>query len=245
MNEVNLYGPVKGKPDIRELTIARGLSYPSDEELLMLILSKGTQSMPVEKIARECLKVINGPSQENLVERLKSISGVGEAKALSIAAALELGRRRFGFLRSVIKSPADIVPYLKHIVLEPTERFLCVSMNGAHEILSINVVSIGTASRTLVHPREVLANPVMEHASGIICCHNHPFGPCLPSSADLETTRVLIRASTLLGISFLDHIILTRDSFFSFLANGLMDEGEIDRKCGVEPEERNSESAMD
>ena len=147
--------------------------------------------------------------------------------------------------RSVIKSPADIVPYLKHIVLEPTERFLCVSMNGAHEILNINVVSIGTASRTLVHPREVLANPVMEHASGIICCHNHPFGPCLPSSADLETTRVLIRASTLLGISFLDHIILTRDSFFSFLANGLMDEGEIDRKCGVEPEERDSESAMD
>jgi len=190
-----------------------------------------TSESAVEKMARESLKIINGSPMENIVENLKSISGVGEAKALSLGAALEFGRRRFGFLKSVIRSPEDIVPYLKHIVLEPTERFLCVSMNGAHEILKIRVVSIGTTSKTLVHPREVLADPIKEHASGIICCHNHPYGPCLPSSADLETTKVLIRASTLMGISFLDHIILTREESFSFLANGLMDESEIDRRC--------------
>lgn len=230
MSEVNLYVPLKEKPDIRELTLKNGLSYPSDEELLMLILSKGTQSMPVEKIAHESLKIINGTALEDIVERLKSISGVGEAKALSLGAALEFGRRRFGSLGAVIKNPSDIVPYLKHIVLEPTERFVCVSLNGSREILSIKVISIGTTNRTLVHPREVLSSPVMEHASGIICCHNHPCGPCLPSSADLETTKALIRASTLLGISFLDHIILTKNEFFSFLTNGLMDEDMLEKQ---------------
>lgn len=241
MSEVNFCIPSKEKPDIRELTLVNGLSYPSDEELLMLILSKGTRSMPVEKMAHETLKVINTSSLVDIVERLKSISGVGEAKALSLGAALELGRRRFGCLRSVIKTPTDIVPYLKHIALEATERFLCVSMNGAHEILNIRVVSIGTAGRTLVHPREVLADPVKDHASGIICCHNHPFGPCLPSLADLETTKRLMRAATILGISFLDHLILTRDSFFSFLSNGLLDERAIDKRCGMEERDAKNE----
>lgn len=223
MSEVNFFVPLKEKPDIRELTVANGLSYPSDEELLMLILSKGTQNMPVEKLARECLKVINGSTMENIVEKLKSINGVGEAKALSLAAALELGRRRFGILRAVINNPWDVVPYLKHISIESTERFVCVSVNGAHEIMNVRTVSIGTTNRTLVHPREVLAEPVSEHAAGIICCHNHPYGPCLPSSADLETTKVLLKASAMLGISFLDHIILSKDGFFSFLSHGLMD----------------------
>ncbi len=221
---------MKVKPDIRELTLANGLEYPSDEELLMLILSKGSQGMPVEKLARESLKVINENPLKNLVGALKSINGVGEAKALSLGAALELGRRRYGIMKSVINNPSDIVPYLKHIVLEPTERFVCVSVNGAHEIIDIRTISIGTVDRTLVHPREVLAVPVATHASGIICCHNHPFGPCLPSAADLETTRILMKACMLLGISFLDHIVLSRDNFFSFLSNGLMDDEAINRK---------------
>ncbi len=241
MEELEIYNQAKIKPDIRELTLANGIEYPSDEELLMLILGKGTQDMPVEKLARHCLRILNGTPLDQTVERLRSVKGMGEAKALTLSAALELGRRRYGFMRASIKSPFDVIPYLKQITLDPTERFICISLNGAHEILQIRTISIGTTNCTLVHPREVLAEPVAEHASGIICCHNHPCGPCLPSSADLQTTKVLIQSCMLLGISFLDHIILTRSENFSFSSHGLLEEGAIEEKM----EKRKNSSGLE
>ena len=219
----NSFKITKPKPDIRELTLNNGISYPSDEELLMLILNKGTKKLPIEKLAEKVLSVIDGGSKDNLVARLKSIEGVGDTKALTVAAALELGRRRNSYLQAVIEKPSDIVPYIKHFAMEQTEHFVCASLNGARELLNIRVVSIGTVSRTLIHPREIFADPVAEHASGIICCHNHPFGPCLPSNADKESTEALLKAAKVLGISFLDHIIINKAGYFSFLEHGLLE----------------------
>ena len=220
--ENEFYAAQKTKPDIRELTIERGLGYPSDEELLMLILNKGTRECPVEQLAHKAMKVINTSNPEDLVERLTLIDGIGYAKALALAAAVEIGRRRNCYLKSVITSPLDILPYVKHFSLEQREHFVSIALNGSREIIEEHVVSVGTSKRTMVHPREVFNHAVRVNASGIICCHNHPFGKCLPSREDMNVTSRLLLAGEVLGITVLDHIIITQDSYFSFLEHGML-----------------------
>ncbi len=210
------------QPRIRELTLINGISYPDDEELIMLILGRGSKNNPIEKLAEEVIKTINSCNEEELVSSLKKIDGMGESRALIIAAALELGRRRRGILRSCISSPKDVIPFLHHYTLMPTEHFITVTVNGAKEILSTRVVSVGTINKALIHPREVFAGAVSEYASGIICCHNHPCGQCYPSTADIEATESLLKASKVLGIAFMDHIIITKEDYFSFLEHGML-----------------------
>lgn len=208
--------------NVRHLTLINGLSYPTDEELILLILGKKVKSADDESTALKVLEVI-ASGGESTIERLTEIEGVGEAKAIAIAAAVELGKRMRGALRVHIEEPSDVVPYLKHYALLPTEHFITVNLNGAHEIISTNTISMGTTDRALIHPREVFAASVSEHASGIICCHNHPAGKCYPSEADITSTRVLVSAAKILGISFLDHIILTSASYYSFLEHNMLD----------------------
>lgn len=209
-------------PDVRELTLANGIAYPSDEELVMLILGRGTRNNPIRELSRQVVNTIASSRDENLLENLKKIEGMGESKSLAVCAALELGRRRRGYLKAVIEKPRDIIPYVQHYSMMHTEHFVTASVNGAHEILEIRLVSVGTTNKAIVHPREVFAEPLSEHASGIICCHNHPSGQCYPSSADMDTTRALLNASSILGIAFMDHIIITSNDYFSFLEHGLL-----------------------
>ena len=210
------------QPNIRELTLLNGISYPDDEELIMLILGKGTKNNPIESLAEKVTRTINSSNEEELIPNLKKIDGMGESRALVIAAALELGRRRRGILRSSINAPKDVIPFLQHYTLMPTEHFITVTVNGAKEILSTRVVSVGTINKALIHPREVFANAVSEYASGIICCHNHPCGQCYPSNADIDSTKILQKAAKILGIVFMDHIIITKEDYFSFLEHGML-----------------------
>ena len=210
------------QPNISELTLLNGISYPDDEELIMLILGKGTKNNPIESLAEKVTKTINSSNEEELIPNLKKINGMGESRALIIAAALELGRRRRGILRSSINAPKDVIPFLQHYTLMPTEHFITVTVNGAKEILSTRVVSVGTINKALIHPREVFANAVSEYASGIICCHNHPCGQCYPSNADIDSTKILQKAAKILGIVFMDHIIITKEDYFSFLEHGML-----------------------
>ena len=210
------------QPNIRELTLLNGISYPDDEELIMLILGKGTKNNPIESLAEKVTKTINSSNEEELIPNLKKINGMGESRALIIAAALELGRRRRGILRSSINAPKDVIPFLQHYTLMPTEHFITVTVNGAKEILSTRVVSVGTINKALIHPREVFANAVSEYASGIICCHNHPCGQCYPSNADIDSTKILQKAAKILVIVFMDHIIITKEDYFSFLEHGML-----------------------
>lgn len=210
------------QPNIRELTLLNGISYPDDEELIMLILGKGTKNNPIESLAEKVTKTINSSNEEELIPNLKKINGMGESRALIIAAALELGRRRRGILRSSINAPKDVIPFSQHYTLMPTEHFITVTVNGAKEILSTRVVSVGTINKALIHPREVFANAVSEYASGIICCHNHPCGQCYPSNADIDSTKILQKAAKILGIVFMDHIIITKEDYFSFLEHGML-----------------------
>jgi DNA repair protein RadC len=210
------------KPDIREQVLKHGLSYPSDEELVMLILGSGTKAMPVRKLSHDVMQALYNSNAENIMQSLSTVRGMGKSKSLAIAASLELGRRRSIHLHSVVRQPKDVVPFIRNYSVLSKEHFICVTLNGGHEIIQIRVASVGTINRTLVHPREIFSEALMENAAAMIVSHNHPSGSCEPSEEDIETTQTLIAASRIVGISLLDHIILDRDSYFSFLEHNLL-----------------------
>ena len=209
-------------PDVREQVLKRGFSYPSDDELVMLILGSGTKDFPIQRLARDVVKKMYTADSKDLVQELASIKGMGMSKSLAIAAAIELGRRRSLHLNAIIRHPSDVVPFVKNYSVLPKEHFICITLNGGHEIIKIRVVTVGTINRTLVHPREVFSEALMENAAAIIVCHNHPSGSCTPSLEDIEATRNLLEAANIIGISLLDHIILDREGYFSFLEHNLL-----------------------
>ena len=210
------------KPDIREKALKFGMGYPLDEELLMLILGSGNKELSVEVMAKKIADTLDKSEDEDVVNNLIGLKGIGTAKALAVAAALELGRRRTNHLGAHIRTPEDIIPYVKHYAMNQKEHFLSITLNGGHDIIKIHVVSVGTVNRTLIHPREVFGDAIRENASAIILCHNHPSGKVFPSDDDIDTTKTLIEASKIIGINILDHIIIDCENYFSFMENKLL-----------------------
>ncbi len=211
--------------DLRERVFARGMNYPSDAELLMLILGSGTKALPVEEIAYKMLDAIDVSDSRALVDKLLRIPGVGLGKALAVAAALEFGRRKAANLNAVIDKPEDLLPFIQQYAYKNSEHFITVSLSGAREILSQKVVAVGNSNSAIINPREVLFEAVQKRASAVILSHNHPSGNVLPSDEDIETTKRLCSAADILGISVLDHIIVSRKEYFSFKERGLLKEG--------------------
>lgn len=215
----------KNKPDVREKVLEHGFSFLFDEELVMLILGSGTKELPVERMAEKIVEVLDDCDFEDSVKNLLRVKGVGQSKALAVAAALELGRRRNSHLRAPIKSPSDIVPFVKNYAVCEKEHFLLVTLNGGHEIIQIHVVTVGTLNRTLIHPREVFTLAMRDNAAAIIVSHNHPSGNCQPSEEDVAVTGILEKVSIIMGIELLDHVIVSRESYFSFLENKMLKNG--------------------
>ena len=204
----------------REKLLAKGAEALSDQELLAVLLGKGTAKMDVMKLAAKIARVIDQKGLSIRAEDLTGFDGVGEAKATLILAAIEFARRRIKPAGVKIVTPADILPLIRHFSDRKQEHFIAVTVNGANEVLNIRVISIGLIDRTPVHPREVFADAVSERASGIIVAHNHPAGSLDPSPADIEATKQLKEAGRFVGIELLDHIIFNRDGYFSFLEAG-------------------------
>lgn len=223
--------PEKVKPDVREKALEHGFSFLFDEELVMLILGSGTKQVPVEYMAENIVDVLDDCDFDNAVENLLRVKGVGQGKALAVAAALELGRRRNSHLRAPVKTPRDIVPFLKNYAVNEKEHFLLVTLNGGHEIIQIHVVSVGTLNRTLIHPREVFSVAMRDNAAAIIVSHNHPSGSCQPSDEDIEVTEVLEKVSVIMGIELLDHVIVSRESYFSFLEHKMLQSQRKEKCC--------------
>ncbi|MCR5126112.1 MAG: DNA repair protein RadC [Treponema sp.] len=210
------------KLQIRELTLLNGLSFPSDEELIMLLLGSGTKERPVDKLSKEVLSVLMKSNKEDMVQNLTKISGIGQNRALAVAAAMELGRRLNRTPQVTMCEPGDILPYIQGYSMQPQEHFLCVSLNGAREVIGIRVVCVGSGNMAILRPSDVFAEAMKEHASAIVVSHNHPSGNPTPSDADIKTTHELMEASHLLGIALLDHIILGKNSYFSFLEHDML-----------------------
>ncbi len=206
------------KPDLREKLKKFGPGYLKDSDLTALILRTGTKGCRLQEISEKVIRVLDTSKPEKIMDMLENLNGVGPGKAASLAAACELGRRYCGFIRKKVSSAEDVFPYLRHYADKKQEHFICVSLSGAHEITAIRTVSVGILNRTLVHPREVFADPIADRAAAIIVCHNHPSGNLTPSEEDMQITWRLSEAGNILGIQLLDHLIIGPDGkFFSFV----------------------------
>lgn len=203
----------------REKLIKKGAASLSDLELMAILLGSGTKSHDVLKVAVRILKTIDDYGVNPSVKELMNIEGVGPAKATLISAALEFARRRIRPEGFRISFPPDVLPLIQHYADRKQEHFICISLNGAKEVIAVRTVSIGLVDKTHVHPREVFADPITDRASAIIVAHNHPAGGLTPSKRDIEITKKLKSAGETLGIKLLDHIIFSHKGYYSFLEN--------------------------
>ncbi|MDZ4346821.1 MAG: DNA repair protein RadC [Candidatus Binatia bacterium] len=210
--------PKQDRP--REKLLRKGAAALRDQELLAVLLGKGTPGLDVMALAAKLARVIDEKGLGVQAEDLTGFAGVGDAKATLILAAIEFARRRIKPEGARIATPADLLPHVRHYADRKQEHFLCASINGANEILNIRVVSIGLVDRSPVHPREVFADALLDRASAVIVAHNHPSGGLEPSTSDIEITGQLKAAGSVVGITLLDHIIFNRRGYYSFLEAG-------------------------
>jgi DNA repair protein RadC len=210
--------PVHDRP--REKLLVQGAAALSDQELMAVLLGKGTAQVDVMTLAAKLVRVMDEKGLQVRPDDLTGLDGVGEAKAALILAAMEFARRRIKPEGMKIETPADVLPLIRQYADRKQEHFLGITINGANEVQNMRVISIGLIDRSPVHPREVFADAVAERASGIIVAHNHPAGGVAPSDADVSITKQLREAGRVVGIELLDHIIFNRAGYFSFLEAG-------------------------
>lgn len=202
----------------RERLLRLGPKGVSDLELLCAVLGSGSNGRPVQDIASDILDVMDGGGVSP--EDFRNVPGLGMAKAASICAGLELGRRMMPSRLRSCRNPGAVYEMIRHYGDRVQEHFLVVMLNGAHELMGINVVTVGLVNRTIVHPREVFADPISMRATAVVLAHNHPSGNLEPSPDDLEVTMRLRKAGLLLGIEVLDHIIFSMDGYRSMMESG-------------------------
>ena len=194
----------------------RGAASLSDYELLMAMIGSGSAEADVTKIARDVLKLIKEKASELVLDDLLSVKGLGLAKATPIMAGFELWRRQYEVSEHPIVDDIEkAAEQLADLRDKKQEYFVCLTLDGANRLISKRVISIGTLTSSLVHPREVFAEAITDRAAGIIVAHNHPSGNLQASDADRAVTERLRDAGELLGIKLLDHVVVTAKSHAS------------------------------
>lgn len=205
----------------RERLMDKGPESLSNEELIAILLRTGDSDLSVMDLSKQVLYHLS--SLEDLkrisVFELMGIRGIKEAKACTLIAAIELGKRLSNVKREqkkTIKSAYDVYhhlwPSMSHLM---QEHFLALFLNIKSELITEETIFIGTINQTLIHPREIFKTAIKLSAAAVIFVHNHPTGDSSPSKADLLATETLIQASLLMGIDLIDHIIIGKDEFYS------------------------------
>ncbi len=211
----------------RERLLQYGVENLSNEELISIILRTGTKGSSVKELSsnilKECKKVQD--LKDLTINKLKEIKGLKEVKAITLVAALELGRRVYDekdtITKEKIKDSATAYKYFsKYIEREKQENLLAVYLDNQNRYISHKILFKGTLNSSLVHPREVFKQALLENASGIIVLHNHPSGNTRPSKSDDETTQVLAETGSIMGIKLLDHLIVSKQSYYSYVEEG-------------------------
>lgn len=227
-------GGIKNWPENerpREKLMQRGVGALSDAELIAIILRTGdsTTGQTALDLGRECISRFGslGELAQATVTELCAIKGTGPAKAATILAACELGRRLAGcqlrFGQDRFTSPEQIHQHYVHRLKGlRKEQFHILLLDSKNRILRELLISEGSLTQSIVHPREVFTQAVRDSAAAVILVHNHPSGDPTPSREDREITRRLKEAGDLLGIRVLDHVIIGSDSFTSLSALGLL-----------------------
>jgi len=212
--------PAHNRP--REKLKERGASALTDEELVAAILGRGVEGQDLRTISRSVAKLIRNHRENLTIEHLTAVRGMGLAKAAQILSAFELARRYL--IKDAVKvtGAQDVIPLLADIADKKQEHFVCISLNGAHEVIEKRIVTIGLVDRSPVHPREVYADVISDRAAAVIFAHNHPSGDLKPSNSDLKIQEQLTEAGKILGIRVLDHLIVTKKGYYSFQEAGLI-----------------------
>lgn len=199
----------------------------SNEELLAILLKTGTKNKSSKEIATLILSSLkNIQDLKNInIETLTKYPGIGKIKASSIMAAIELGKRINIEIDDIINkkfnSPKLIYNYYKDILADKNqEHVYCIYLDNKKRIINDKLLFIGTINYSVIHPREIFKEAYLLGSSAIICVHNHPSGDILPSKEDYDMTNNLKKASDILGIPLLDHIIITKKNYYSFFENG-------------------------
>lgn len=213
----------------REKLLAKGISSLSDSELIAIIIGSGTKDESAVQLSKRIL----GSVQNNLnelgkltVNDLQKHKGIGEAKAIGIMSALELGRRRKlseSINREKISSSNDIYEIFHALLADlPHEEFWIVLLNRSNKIIDRQKISQGGISGTVTDVRLMMKAALDKLSSSIVLIHNHPSGNTKPSEADISITQKVKESGKLMDITLLDHIIVTDGSYFSFADEGLI-----------------------
>lgn len=211
-------------PDIdkpREKLIRKGASSLSDVELLAVLIGKGFLGKDVLEVASEVEDRFKDNLDKISFEELVEIDGIGEAKACQILASFELARRYLGKKKIKITFPSDALPFVRDIMDKKQEHFVCITLNGANEVIGTRIVTVGLLNANQVHPREIFSDAILDRAASIILVHNHPSGETEPSKEDFVITERLIEAGGILGIKIHDHIIVSKNGYTSMKERGL------------------------
>jgi len=213
----------------REKLLNKGPESLSDSELLAILITNGTREKSALDLAKEILLL----GKNNLsdlgkltVREMTKVKGIGEAKAITIAAALEIGRRRQALAprqKEVITSSSDVANYLQVMLRDyQHEVFAVIFLNRANKINHFQIISEGGITGTVADPRIILKKALEENAVSIILCHNHPSGNLKPSRADEELTQKIKEAARFFDIKVLDHLIVSEEGYFSFADQGIL-----------------------
>ncbi len=201
----------------------------SDSELVAILIRTGTRKKSAVDLGKEVMNL--GKNKLALVAKLSvrelmKVKGIGESKAVTIAAALELGRRRqAGQIsdKTIVRNSGEIASYLQSLLRDHRhEVFLVVFLNRANKINHVEIISSGGITGTVADPRIILKKALDEDAVSLILCHNHPSGNLKPSKADEQLTAKIKEAARLFDINVLDHIIVSEEGYFSFADEGIL-----------------------
>ena len=216
--------PIEDRPC--ERLVEYGVECLNNEELLAIIFKTGTKGNSAKDLGSELLSKIDSLKKLNDInlEFLKAFKGIGISKACNLLAAIELGKRinrEIDTIKNIKLTSAEMVYkyYKQKIGDKKQEYFYAVYLDNGKKIIDDKLLFIGTVNYSLVHPREIFKEAYLLGASAIICVHNHPGGNPLPSKQDFEITNNLIEASKILGIKLLDHIVICKTNYYSFLEN--------------------------
>lgn len=206
----------------REKLSKKGVKALKDYELLAVLLGSGTKDKDVIKLSKEIIKLFEDDFKSITLEKLINIHGLGVAKASQILSAVELSKRYLIKQNKKITEAKNIYDELQEYKTKKQEYFIVITLDGANHIIEKRVVFIGTLNRSLIHPREIFADALMDRAASIIIAHNHPSGQLEASVEDLHVTQRIKESGKLLGVELLDHIIFTKDGFLSLADIGQM-----------------------
>lgn len=206
----------------REKLVKKGVEALKNDELMAVLIGSGVRGKDVRKLSKEIVGLLDSSYDTLNLEQLCNIYGLGVAKASQILASIELAKRYTIQNNRRITSAQDVSDELQQYRDRKQEHFLSITLDGASHIINSRVVFIGTLNQSIVHPREVFADAIADRAASIIIAHNHPSGTLKASQADLQITQRLQEVSKLVGIDLLDHVILTREGFYSFADEGLL-----------------------